>query len=152
MDFLISSHIYNNYHIKSQAELLHLLHNLLKWVGHKLIQSILGQIRATWQSSLCIIKFIGHVIHINYSHVTRFKKIPPYTHTHNSKTHFHHKMIAVHINQQVRPLLVLKVAQAAFAVACFWGLSDIHECLDGLQMAPSRETVKPGIRNNRIAE
>ena len=32
---------------------------------------------------------------------------------------------------------MLKVAQAAFAVACFWGLSDIHECSGGLQMAPS---------------
>ena len=30
-----------------------------------------------------------------------------------------------------------KVAQAAFAVACFLGLSDIHECSGGLQMAPS---------------
>ena len=32
---------------------------------------------------------------------------------------------------------MLIVAQAAFAVACFWGLSDIHECLDNLRMAPS---------------
>ena len=32
--------------------------------------------------------------------------------------------------------MMLKVAQAAFAVACFWGLSDIHECLGCLQMAP----------------
>ena len=30
---------------------------------------------------------------------------------------------------------MLKVAQAAFAVACFWGLSDIHECMGRLQMA-----------------
>ena len=28
-----------------------------------------------------------------------------------------------------------KVARAAFAVACFSGLSDVHECSDGLQMA-----------------
>ena len=27
-------------------------------------------------------------------------------------------------------------AQAAFAVTCFLGLSDIHECSGGLQMAP----------------
>ena len=31
----------------------------------------------------------------------------------------------------------MKVAQAAFAVACLWGLSDVYECLDVLQMAPS---------------
>ena len=30
---------------------------------------------------------------------------------------------------------MLKVTQAAFALACFWGLSDIHGCLGGLQMA-----------------
>ena len=30
---------------------------------------------------------------------------------------------------------MLKVTWAAFAVACFWGLSDIHECLGLLQMA-----------------
>ena len=32
---------------------------------------------------------------------------------------------------------MLKVAQATFAVACFSGLSDIHECLGVLQMIPS---------------
>ena len=31
---------------------------------------------------------------------------------------------------------MLKVVQAAFAVACFWGLPDIHECSGRLQMAP----------------
>ena len=31
---------------------------------------------------------------------------------------------------------MLKVALAAFAVACFWGLSDVHKCLGRLQMAP----------------
>ena len=31
---------------------------------------------------------------------------------------------------------MLKVAQAVFAVACFSGLSDIHKCSGGLQMAP----------------
>ena len=31
----------------------------------------------------------------------------------------------------------MKVTQAAFAVACFWGLLDIQECLNVLQMAPS---------------
>ena len=30
---------------------------------------------------------------------------------------------------------MLKVAWATFAVACFLGLSDIHECSGGLQMA-----------------
>ena len=30
---------------------------------------------------------------------------------------------------------MLKVARAAFAVACFWGLSDVHECSGRLQMA-----------------
>ena len=31
---------------------------------------------------------------------------------------------------------MLKFAWAAFAVACFWGLSDIHERSGHLQMAP----------------
>ena len=30
---------------------------------------------------------------------------------------------------------MLKVARAAFAVACFSGLSDVHECTGRLQMA-----------------
>ena len=30
---------------------------------------------------------------------------------------------------------MLKVVLAAFAVACFWGLSDVHECSVRLQMA-----------------
>ena len=30
---------------------------------------------------------------------------------------------------------MLKITRAAFAVACFSGLSDVHECLVGLQMA-----------------
>ena len=29
-----------------------------------------------------------------------------------------------------------KVAQAAFAVTCFWSLSDVHKYLGRLQMAP----------------
>ena len=32
---------------------------------------------------------------------------------------------------------MLKIAQAALAVAYFRGLSDVHECQGGLQMAPS---------------
>ena len=32
---------------------------------------------------------------------------------------------------------MLKGAQAAFAVAYFWGLTDVHEYLDGVQMIPS---------------
>ena len=32
---------------------------------------------------------------------------------------FHHQTIAVHINYQFRQALVLKIAQAAFAVAWF---------------------------------
>ena len=30
---------------------------------------------------------------------------------------------------------MLKVAQATFAVACFWGLSDIYKCSGRFQMA-----------------
>ena len=60
-------------------------------------------------------------------------------HAHNSKTHFSPSTVAVHINYQFShgQILVLKAAQAAFAVACFWGLSDVHECLGDLEMAPS---------------
>ena len=52
------------------------------------------------------------------TYVTGFEKswLP---HTHKSITHFHHQTIAVHINQQFSQVLMLKVAQAAFAVACF---------------------------------
>ena len=32
---------------------------------------------------------------------------------------------------------MLKIAQAAFAVACFWLLSDVHKCLGDLGMASS---------------
>ena len=32
---------------------------------------------------------------------------------------------------------MVKVAPAAFAAACFWGLLNIHKCLGGLKMAPS---------------
>ena len=31
---------------------------------------------------------------------------------------------------------MLKFGQAVFAVACFWGLSDVNKCLSDLQMAP----------------
>ena len=34
-------------------------------------------------------------------------------------------------------LLVLIVAQATFAVACFWDLSNVYECCGDLRMAPS---------------
>ena len=50
-------------------------------------------------------------------------------------THFTIKTIAVHINWQFRHVSMLKVALAAFAVACSWDLSDIHEYLGCLQMA-----------------
>ena len=49
-------------------------------------------------------------------YVTRFKK------THLPRTQqqdtFHHQAIVVHINQQFQQVLMLKVSQAAFAVAC----------------------------------
>ena len=54
-------------------------------------------------------------------------------HTHNSKTHFPHHTIAIHINQQFRQILVLKVIQATFAVVCLWGFSDVHNYLVGLK-------------------
>ena len=50
---------------------------------------------------------------------------------------FHHQMMAVYINWQFSQVLVLKVAQAVFAIPCFWSLSDIHKCSGHLQMAPS---------------
>ena len=49
----------------------------------------------------------------------------------NSKSHF----LLLHnrcANKQFWQLLVLKVTQAALAVACFRGLSDINRFLDGL--------------------
>ena len=59
---------------------------------------------------------------------------------------FHHQTMPVYctlitcilyINYPFSQVLVLKISQAAFAVACFWGLSDLHECSGVLQMAPS---------------
>ena len=38
---------------------------------------------------------------------------------------------------------MLKVTQAAFAVACFWVLSDVHECWGDLLMAPSPVDKQP---------
>ena len=32
----------------------------------------------------------------------------------------------------------MKVAQAAFVVACFWGFSDVHEWLGGLSISPQQ--------------
>ena len=58
---------------------------------------------------------------------------PPSTHT-TARHTFHHQTIAVHTNRQFSQVLMLKVALAAFAVACFWGLSDAHECSGRLQM------------------
>ena len=56
--------------------------------------------------------------------------------THTTARHaFHHQTIAVHIDQQFSQVLMLKVARAAFAVAGFWGLSDVDECTGHLQMA-----------------
>ena len=40
-------------------------------------------------------------------------------------------------SSQFSQVLVLKFAQAALGVACFWGFSDVYKCLGRLQMAPS---------------
>ena len=46
---------------------------------------------------------------------------------------FYYQMVVVHINQQFRQVTIgAESYQTAFAVACFWCLSDIHECLGGL--------------------
>ena len=50
---------------------------------------------------------------------------------------FHHHLIATSMNQQHMCLILLKVEQTAFTQASLSSLSDIHECLGGLQMAPS---------------
>ena len=71
-------------------------------------------------------------ISIHRLFVTRFEKSG--FHAHN-KTHFSHQTIAVHIDWQFKQVLMLKVAWANFAVACFWGFSDIHNCLGHLPMA-----------------
>ena len=55
---------------------------------------------------------------------------------HNIKIHFHHQTIAVYVNWQFSQVLMVKVVQAAFAVACFWGFSDTHECSGHLQIPP----------------
>ena len=39
------------------------------------------------------------------------------------------------MEQQFKQVSMLKVTRAAFAVASFLGLSDIHECSGGLRMA-----------------
>ena len=40
---------------------------------------------------------------------------------------------------------MLKVADPAFAVACISGLSDVHECSGGLQMATSPKSRWPAV-------
>ena len=56
-------------------------------------------------------------MYIATSYMTGFEK-SQLSHIQN-KTLFHHHMIAVQINQLFRQVLVLKHAQAAFAMACF---------------------------------
>ena len=70
-----------------------------------------------------------------FRQVHMWEKIPS-TYT-TSRHTFYHQTIAVHINKQFSQILMLKVSQATLAVACFWGLSDVHECLGLLSMAPS---------------
>ena len=64
------------------------------------------------------------------------RKATFHMYTHNIKIHFHHQTIAVHVNWQFSQVLMVKVVQAAFAVACFWGFSDTHECSGHLQIPP----------------
>ena len=56
---------------------------------------------------------------IKFIFVTGFEKAG--FHAHNSSTHFSpsHGSVHTHINKQFRQVLVLNVAQNAFAVACF---------------------------------
>ena len=46
---------------------------------------------------------------------------------------FHHQTVTVHVDQQFSQILMLKVARAAFAMACCWVLSDVHNCTGRLQ-------------------
>ena len=57
---------------------------------------------------------------------------------HSFKTQFSYRhLLATSMDQQHTCLILLKVEQSAFAQAFFSSLSDFHECLGGLQMAPS---------------
>ena len=54
--------------------------------------------------------------------------------THNKQTHFSPPLDSYVCQQTNRSMhvLVAKVLQSAFPVACFWRLSDAHECSGGL--------------------
>ena len=56
----------------------------------------------------------------------------------NSFYLLHHTNGEIHVDIQFILVQMLKVTQAAFAVACFWGLSDIHESSNGLQTVPTQ--------------
>ena len=49
----------------------------------------------------------------------------------------HNSCMYMHSNQQFRKLLVLKVTQGAFAMACCLTLLDMHKYWGGFKMAPS---------------
>ena len=54
-----------------------------------------------------------------------------------SRLTFHRHLIATPTDQHNMCLILLKVEQSAFNQAPFSSLFDVHECLGGLQLAPS---------------
>ena len=56
-------------------------------------------------------------------------------HLHNSMTHFSPSNNSYAHWLTIEAIIDAESCWAAFAVFCFWGLSDIHECLGCIQMA-----------------
>ena len=52
----------------------------------------------------------------------------PATYAHNGKNLFHHQSMAASICQLITATPLPKVDWSTFFEACFWGLSDVHEC------------------------
>ena len=57
-------------------------------------------------------------------------------HAHKSMTYFSPSNDSCTHELTIQAVMMLKVAQAAFGVACFWGLSDVYKCSGYLQIAP----------------
>ena len=69
--------------------------------------------------------FITRALHLAI-YVTEFAKTRTYGH--NGKNFFHHQSIGLSISKLIITTPLLKVDWFTFSEACFWGLSDVHEC------------------------
>ena len=86
----------------------------------------------TWL--MCVLS--GLYNYATYVHVTEFEKnwLPCMQ---KQDIHFTIRQLLYTLaNSSGRYVLALRAAHTAFGEACFWGLSEVHKCTAGLEMAP----------------